>query len=83
VRATVRGALKHGVDSEAIADWLTAIDWGGVESADPSVREIVGLVELWSTEYAEGDLTAAEYADRLSRVRVNPSKQYSPLPSAS
>ena len=63
--------------------WLATIDWGGVERADDSVRELVGEIEQWSTAYAEGDLTHEEYKGRLLTILPGRERRYSTVPSVS
>ena len=65
VRAMLRDALDGGLDSTAIADFLALVDWSGTDQRRPPIADLLGQLEAWSTEYAEGDLSRDQYIDRL------------------
>lgn len=65
VRNLVRRALRAGLDAELVGEFLASVDWGGLEAADSKAAAILGQMEGWATEYAEGELTRAQYVARL------------------
>ncbi|MQC19271.1 MAG: hypothetical protein DWG83_01700 [Chloroflexi bacterium] len=65
LREQVAAATREGLDSEAIADFLGSIDWTGLDDVSIDVRDALGRLEGWSTEFAEGDLTEREYLAHL------------------
>lgn len=65
ISTEIRRALRDGLDSERIADFLADIDWRDMDMALPIVKQRLGLLEEWSTAYAEGDLSPSMYAGRL------------------
>lgn len=67
VRAFVRTALRRGLDQSSLLDYLASIDWGG-SPGDPAVRDLLGQIELWATEYDEGDLSLGQYMARLVSI---------------
>src|SRR5690348_16720385 len=77
VRAEVRRALRGGLSSSALADFLASVDWGAFDTADAVVRRMLGELERWSTEYAEGDRSLTEYAASLTEL-VEPGAPVAP-----
>ncbi len=67
VRAEVREVLARGLDVDRMADFLASVDWGGASGA-PEVRELLGVLEMATTEYGEGDRTRDEYIELLQGV---------------
>lgn len=67
VRAEVREVLARGLDVDRLADFLASVDWGG-QPGSPEVRELLGALEMATTEYGEGDRTRDEYLDLLHGV---------------
>lgn len=65
VRNVLRRATRPELDAEILCDFLASVDWGAVDGADPQVRTMLGQMEAWATEYAEGELAPAEYVARL------------------
>lgn len=65
VRRVVRESLGGGLDHDNVADFLASVDWSGVDREMPSIAAILGEMESWDTEYAEGDSSRAEYIARL------------------
>jgi hypothetical protein len=75
VRNAVRRALRTGVDAEMLGDFLTSVDWSTGDSADPAVKAMLGELEAWSTSFAEGDLTQAQYIARLLSLLPRPDER--------
>lgn len=65
IRAVVLEALQDGLRPEIIDEFTAAVDWSHVELADPVVRKLLGLLELWGTEFGEGGMPESEYRARL------------------
>lgn len=65
VRAMLREALRDGLDADRVADFVASVDWSDAAEADQQIRDLLGQLSEWSTEYDEGDLTRAQYVDRL------------------
>ena len=61
VREALRGRLQPGV----LADFLATVDWANQESAPKAIRETLGMLEQAATEYAENDLSEADYREQL------------------
>ena len=55
-------------DLDRITDFLASVDWSHFGTADPAIRDLLGRVELWDTEFVEKDITEAEYTERLRSV---------------
>jgi hypothetical protein len=73
VRNVIRGCLNAGaVDAEGLADFLASVDWSAAEASDPTVRELLGRLEAWATEYAEGDLDLKTYERLLREASASP-----------
>ena len=65
VQEVVRQTLSHGLNMRTLDDFLAKVDWSGAQSSRPAIADVIGQLELWSTEYGEGDLTDTEMTSRL------------------
>ena len=61
----VREALRGGLRPKLLDDFLATVDWSNQESAPQAIRETLGMLEQSATEFAEDDLTEADYRSRL------------------
>ena len=61
----VRAALSASLRADALSAFLAAIDWTGMQDADPAVAEILGKLEAWDTDSLEHRIATAEYAELL------------------
>lgn len=68
----VRQALKRGLDADTLEDFLASVDWSGVDRERPPIADLVGQMEGWSSRYADGDLSQAQYVDRLLSLLPTP-----------
>ena len=64
----VRRALRGGLQPQWLDDFLATVDWTNQERAPQAIRETLGMLEQSATEYAEEDLTEANYRSRLLSV---------------
>ena len=85
IRNVVRRALRDGLDAEMLNEFLACVDWGTAAAADPRVSEILGQLEAWAIEDAEGFLSRAEYAEKLRAFAETPGPRKEPFiqPSSS
>lgn len=67
VRAEVREVLARDLDVDRLADFLASVDWGGTPGP-AEVRELLGALEMATTEFGEGDRTREEYIELLRGV---------------
>ncbi len=67
----IRESLSAGVDAERLGEFLSAVDWSDMKSADPTVLRWLGELEALSTAFAENDITFDDYRSRL-RDYLNP-----------
>jgi hypothetical protein len=59
-------ALAHEAPfADVVADFVAAVDWSGHGAATASVCDALGALEELSTNYAEGDISAADYKRTL------------------
>lgn len=61
----VRRALRSGLDADAIEDFVASVDWSGAKRQPPRIAEVLGQVEGWASQYADGDLSRAQYVGHL------------------
>ena len=65
VEKVVRKALRGGLRPGVLDDFLANVDWSNQDRAGQPIRETLGLLEQCATEYAESDLSEAEYRAQL------------------
>lgn len=69
VRAEVREVLARDLDVDRLLDFLASVDWSGTPRVGaPEIRDLLGMLELATTEYCEGDRTREDYVELLSTV---------------
>jgi hypothetical protein len=68
IHEVIRGAMGSRLNSGLLADFLAMVDWSHSETADPTVCDLLGTMEQWDTEFAERDISEAEYTARLRSV---------------
>jgi len=71
VQRVVREALARDLDANAIADFLASVDWSHTFGKSLKIMPLLGQMEHWDTEYAEGDIDKDEYRKRLQSVLSN------------
>lgn len=65
IQDVVRAILRRGLDVDVASDFVASVDWSDTESAGGRVKELLGELEMWTTEFDEGDLSRSEYIGRL------------------
>jgi len=68
VQSGVLPAIADGLVPARVADFLAEVDWSCPTSGRRDVIDLLGRLEAWSTELAEGELAAGAYRDRLVRL---------------
>lgn len=68
IQSAVRNALAHGLDVEALGEFLSMIDWAHESTVE--IRDILGELIAWADEYADGNINEIEYAERLLSLTV-------------
>ena len=61
----IRQALRAGLDADALEDFLASVDWSGTDRERPEIADLLGQMEGWGSQYANGDLTRAHYVGKL------------------
>ena len=69
VLEAIRGTAADGPAEYRLPDFLASIDWSASVRPSSEVAAILGSLELWDSEYREGDLDWAEFAARLDSFR--------------
>lgn len=67
VQEAIRTTLRGGLNQNFLLDFVASVDWGGAPGR-PEVRDLLGRIELWATEYDEYDLSLAQYLARLISI---------------
>ncbi len=65
VENAVRRALRGGLQPDSLNDFLATVDWSNQDRAAQPIREVLGMLEQFATEYAEADLTEDDYRNGL------------------
>ena len=65
VHDAIRAALRSGLNADTLADFVASVDWSGTHTTRPPIADLVGHVEGWSAEYADGHLTETQYVGQL------------------
>ncbi len=64
----VRQTLADGPGEYRLPDFLAAVDWSEAVRPPPAVADLLGRLELWDSEYREGDVGWDEFAAALSAL---------------
>jgi len=68
VLQAVRQTLADGPGEYRLPDFLAAVDWSEAVRPPPEVTALLGRLELWDSEYREGDMDWDEFAAGLSAL---------------
>ncbi len=64
MRLALRGSLQPGL----LDDFLATVDWSNQDRAPKPIREALGMLEQVATEFAEDELSEAEYEEKLEGI---------------
>ena len=64
----VRQTLADGPGEYRLPDFLAAVDWSEAVRPPPEVADLLGRLELWDSEYREGDMDWDEFTAALSAL---------------
>lgn len=65
LRDAVRQALRYGLNTDVIEDFVASIDWSGTNRDRPKIADDLGQLEGLNAEYSERELTKSQYVARL------------------
>ncbi len=68
VLEAIRETVADGPEEYRLPDFLASIDWSTAVRPTPEVAAMLGRLELWDSEYREGDLDWPEFAERLGSL---------------
>ena len=68
VAEAIRETLADGPGEYRLPDFLAAIDWSDAVRPPPEVAALLGRLEMWDSEYREGDIGWREFAARLGAL---------------
>ena len=68
VLQAVRQTLAGGPGEYRLPDFLAAIDWSEGVRPPPEVADLLGRLELWDSEYREGDRSWDDFAGELASL---------------
>ena len=68
VLAVVAETIDRGPGDYRLPDFLASIDWSVAVRPPSEVAALLGRLELWDSEYREGDIDWAEFAARLDSL---------------
>ncbi len=68
VLEAIRETVADGPGEYRLPDFLASIDWSTAVRPMPVVAAMLGRLELWDSEYREGDMDWAEFAERLDSL---------------
>ena len=72
VLRAVRRTLADGPgEYRLLPDFLASVDWSERVRPGPGVADILGRLELWDSEYREGDIGWDELAARLAALAAD------------
>ena len=68
VLEAIRETVANGPREYRLPDFLASIDWSVAVRPQPEVADLLGRLELWDSEYREGDLDWAQLVARLGSL---------------
>lgn len=68
VLEAIRATIANGPGDYGLSDFLASIDWSAAVRPSPEVASMLGRLELWDSEYREGDMDWAEFVERLDAL---------------
>ncbi len=67
VQDVIRTSVRPQFNADAIADFIASVDWSG-PSTPPPVAVVLGQLEGWASEFADGHLPLATYVGHLLQL---------------
>ena len=64
----IRRTIGDGPGEYRLPDFLAAVDWSEDSRPPAPVTDLLGRLELWDSEYREGDLEWEELVARLTAL---------------
>ncbi len=68
VSEAIRETLAGGPADYRLPDFLASVDWSDAVRPSSDVEDLLGRLELWDSEYREGDVGWDEFASRLNAI---------------
>src|ERR1700694_1221834 len=54
VLSVVRQSLRHGLNADALEDFLASVDWSGTDRERPEIADVLGQMEGWASQFGDG-----------------------------
>ena len=64
----IRETVADGPGEYRLPDFLASIDWSASVRPSSEVAAMLGRLELWDSEYREGDVDWTEFSERLGSL---------------
>ena len=68
VLEAIRETVANGPDEYGLPDFLASIDWSVAVRPPSEVAAVLGRLELWDSEYREGDMDWTDFVARLDAL---------------
>ena len=68
VADAIRQTLANGPGDYRLPDFLAAVDWSEAVRPQAGVADLLGRLELWDSEYREGDIGWDQFAAELEAL---------------
>ena len=68
VADAMRQTLANGPGDYHLPDFLASVDWSEAVRPTPEVSRLLGRLELWDSEYREGDIGWDQFAAELEAL---------------
>ena len=78
VRAALRDALGSAAPVRAVCDFVSEVDWSGMEDASAAVVSLLGELEQLTTDVDEGSVPPRTFLDRVDGLTLAPGARVAP-----
>ena len=78
VRTALRDALGSATPVRAICDFVSEVDWSGMETADAAVASLLGELEQLTTDVSERTVPPDAFLARVDRLTLAPGARVAP-----
>ena len=68
VLEAIRETVANGSDEYGLPDFLASIDWSVAVRPPSEVAAMLGRLELWDSQYREGDIDWTQFVARLDAL---------------